>query len=65
VLRDAVAACTTKDAAAEELASALLDSAVAADLGRPADDMTVAVVAVRRDGGDDLVRRLRVQALLT
>ena len=49
---------------AERLADALLDRAVALDGGRPADDMTVLVVAARRRAHADPVRRLVVRAPL-
>ena len=55
-----VAALIACSASAQELADALLAGALAADDGRPADDMTVVAVAVRAGTSPNGARRLLV-----
>jgi hypothetical protein len=64
VLRDAIAAGRGDERSATDRAIRLLEAAIAADRGRPADDMTVALVAVEPKDGDDPIRRMSLQAVL-
>jgi serine phosphatase RsbU (regulator of sigma subunit) len=64
---DAAAPLTTlaaRAAPAQEVADALLAGALALDEGRPGDDMSVAVLAVRPLGAPDGARRLTMQVPL-
>lgn len=60
---DTAAAATRlarQDASAQDVADALLEQALALDERRPADDMSVAVMAIRAGESDDGARRLQM-----